>query len=114
MRAPDPFARRLALVAAGALAVRVAAAFGAKDNLVQGDAMIFHQVAQNIADGEGFTQAFADAPTAEHPPGWEVVLAAADLVGGNGYFSHRLLGAAIGTVTVVLIGLLGRRVAAER
>jgi 4-amino-4-deoxy-L-arabinose transferase-like glycosyltransferase len=110
MRAPEPFVRRLALVAAGALGVRVAAVLGARDNLVQGDAMIFHQVAQNIADGEGFTQAFADEPTAEHPPGWELVLAAADLVGANGYTSHRLLGALIGTVTVVLIGLLGRRV----
>src|SRR5688500_10484137 len=99
----------LAAVAAGALGVRVAAAFGARDHLVQGDAMIFHQVAQNLADGDGFRQAFEDAPTAEHPPAWEVVLAAADLVGGNGYLSHRLLGAAIGTVTVVLIGLLGRR-----
>ena len=110
MRALRSFERRLALVAAGALGVRVAAAFGARDHLVQGDAMIFHQVAQNLADGEGFTQAFAAEPTAEHPPGWEVVLAAADLLGGNGYLSHRLLGALIGTVTVVLIGLLGRRV----
>src|SRR5687768_3178814 len=72
--------------------------------------MVFHQVAQHLADGDGFAQAFRDEPTAEHPPGWEVVLAAADLVGGNGYLSHRLLGALIGTVTVVLIGLLGRRV----
>jgi 4-amino-4-deoxy-L-arabinose transferase-like glycosyltransferase len=78
---------------------------------VQGDAMVFHQVAQHLADGDGFRQAFRDAPTAEHPPGWEVVLAAANLAGGNGYLSHRLVGAVIGTVTVVLIGLLGRRVA---
>jgi 4-amino-4-deoxy-L-arabinose transferase-like glycosyltransferase len=104
------FERRLAAVAAGALGVRVAAALGARDHLVQGDAMVFHQVAQHLADGDGFMQAFRAQPTAEHPPGWEVVLAAADLLGGNGYLSHRLLGAAIGTVTVVLIGLLGRRV----
>jgi hypothetical protein len=105
-----PFARRLALIAGGALGVRVAAAFAARDQLVQGDAMVFHQVAQHLADGDGFMPAFRAEPTAEHPPGWEVVLAAADLVGGNGYLSHRLLGAVIGTVTVVLIGLLGRRV----
>ena len=110
MRRLGPFERRLAAVAVGGLAVRVAAAFGARDHLVQGDAMVFHQVAQHLADGDGFMQAFRAEPTAEHPPGWEVVLAAADLLGGNGYFSHRLLGAAIGTVTVVLIGLLGRRV----
>jgi hypothetical protein len=98
-------------IAAVALGVRVAAAFAARDQLVQGDAMVFHQVAQHLADGDGFMQAFRAEPTAEHPPGWEGVLAAADLVGGNGYLSHRILGAVIGTVTVVLIGLLGRRVA---
>lgn len=108
-RSAGRFERWLAAVAVGGLGVRVAAAFGARDQLVQGDAMVFHQVAQRLADGEGFVQAFRDQPTAEHPPGWELVLAAADLLGGNGYFSHRLLGAAIGTVTVVLIGLLGRR-----
>ena len=97
-------------MAALALAVRVAAALGARDHLVQGDAMVFHRVAQHLADGDGFMQAFRAEPTAEHPPGWEVVLAAADLVGANGYLAHRLLGAVIGTVTVVLIGLLGRRV----
>lgn len=107
------FERRLAAVAAVALGVRVAAALGARDHLVQGDAMVFHQVAQHLADGDGFMQAFRAQPTAEHPPGWEVVLAGADLLGGNGYLSHRLLGAAIGTVTVVLIGLLGRRVGAS-
>ena len=114
MPALGTFERRLAAVGAVALGVRVAAAFGSRDHLVQGDAMVFHQVAQNLADGEGFRQAFTDAPTAEHPPGWEVVLAAADLAGANGYLSHRLLGALIGTVTVVLIGLLAARLAGPR
>jgi 4-amino-4-deoxy-L-arabinose transferase-like glycosyltransferase len=111
VRIPGSFAQRLGVIAAGGLAVRVAAALATDDHLVQGDAMVFHQVAQHLADGDGFRQAFRDAPTAEHPPGWEVVLAAANLAGGNGYLSHRLVGAVIGTVTVVLIGLLGRRVA---
>jgi 4-amino-4-deoxy-L-arabinose transferase-like glycosyltransferase len=111
VQVPGSFAQRLAVVAAGGLALRVAAAVATNDHLVQGDAMVFHQVAQHLADGDGFRQAFRDGPTAEHPPGWEVVLAAANLVGGNGYLSHRLVGAVLGTVTVVLIGLLGRRVA---
>lgn len=106
-----PFERRLAAVAVGALGVRVAAALSARDFLVQGDAFIFHHVAQGLADGRGFSQVFEPGPTAEHPPGWEVLLAAADLLGANGYFSHRLIGAVIGTLTVVLIGLLGRAVA---
>lgn len=105
------FERRVAVVAAGALALRAGAALLVDDHPVQGDAMVFHQVAQHLADGQGFMQAFRAAPTAEHPPAWEVVLAGADLIGGNGYLSHRMLGAVIGTVTVVLIALLGRRLA---
>src|SRR4051794_32823852 len=114
VRRPDGFQWRLAVIAAGALGVRVAAAIATNDHLVQGDAMTFHQVAQHLADGQGFRQPFAGMPTAEHPPAWEVVLAAADRLGANGYFAHRLIGALIGTATVVLVGLLGRRVAGAR
>lgn len=107
------FERALAAIATGALGVRVTAAFLSNDHGVQGDAEVFHLVAQHIADGNGFRQAFRDVPTAEHPPLWEIVLAGADLLGANGFLSHRLLGALIGTVTVVLIGLLGRRLAGD-
>jgi 4-amino-4-deoxy-L-arabinose transferase-like glycosyltransferase len=100
-------------VAVAALAIRVWAALTLDHPVVQGDAMTFHQVAQHLADGEGFRAAFEDVPTAEHPPGWEIVLAAADLVGGNGYTTHRLIGALIGTLTVIGIGFLGRRVAGD-
>ena len=99
------------LVAVAALGIRLAAAVSAEDFLVQGDAFVFHHVAQGVADGQGFHVLGGPAPTAEHPPGWEIMLAAADLVGANGYFSHRLLGTLLGTMTVVLIGLLGRAVA---
>jgi 4-amino-4-deoxy-L-arabinose transferase-like glycosyltransferase len=105
------FERRLAIVAAGALVLRCVFAVLANDHGVQGDAQVFHLVAQHLADGDGFRQAFRDLPTAEHPPLWEIVLSGADLAGVNGFLGHRLLGALIGTVTVVLIGLLGRRLA---
>jgi len=105
------FERRVAAIAAAGLALRVAAALSARDLLVQGDAMAVHQIAQGLADGEGFRQAFASAPTAEYPPGWAVLLAAADLLGANGYLSHRLIGALLGTLLVVLVGALGRALA---
>src|SRR4051794_32286647 len=114
VRRPDAFELRLAAIAAVALAVRVVAAIVTNDHLVQGDAMTFHQVAQHLADGQGFHKAFSSGPTAEHPPAWEVVLAAADKAGANGYLAHRLLGGLIGTVTVVLIGLLGRAAGGAR
>jgi asparagine N-glycosylation enzyme membrane subunit Stt3 len=110
----DGFGRRLLLLALGALAVRVVAAIATNDHLVQGDAMTFHQVAQHLADGEGFRAPFTAGRTAEHPPAWELVLAAADKLGAAGYLAHRLIGALLGTVTVVLVGLLGRAVAGAR
>lgn len=115
-RRSGAFERGLGLIALVALAVRGAYAVWNRAFLVQGDAMTFHQVAQHLADGAGFIQPFTVPvqPTAEHPPLWEVVLAGADLVGANGYLSHRLLGALIGTATVVLIGLLARAVAGPR
>src|SRR3954469_25001270 len=91
VRRPDGFELRLAAIATAALAIRVVAAIVTNDHLVQGDAMTFHQVALQLADGHGFHQPFASAPTAEHPPAWEVVLAFADRLGVNGYLGHRLL-----------------------
>src|SRR3954470_14388053 len=108
------FEARLLLLALGALAVRVVAAIATNDHLVQGDAMTFHQVAQHLADGEGFRAPFTAGRTAEHPPAWELMLAAADKLGAGGYLAHRLIGAVLGTVTVVLVGLLGRAVAGAR
>ena len=113
MRLPGRFGPLLALVGVGALAVRVIAALTLDHPPVIGDAMTFHQVAQHLADGQGFRAAFEDRPTAEHPPGWFLVLAAADRLGGNGYLTHRMIGALIGTLTVVGVGLLGRRVAGD-
>src|SRR6059058_2697581 len=59
VRRPDGFEVRLAAIAAVALAIRVAAAVITRPHLVQGDAMTFHQVAQHLADGQGFHQAFS-------------------------------------------------------
>ena len=111
MRLPGSFRRQLAVVAAAALVLRVVAAVLTMDHEIQGDAQVFGLVAQGLADGDGFSRPFQEGPTAEHPPGWEVVLAAANLAGADSELAHRLLGAVLGTVTVVLIGLLGRRVA---
>lgn len=106
------FERRLAAIAAGAFVLRAVAAL-TTNQTVQGDALSVHRVAQHLANGDGFRQALVDEPTAEYPPLWQVVLAGADVVGASGYTAHRLLGALIGTITVVLVGLLARRVAGD-
>jgi 4-amino-4-deoxy-L-arabinose transferase-like glycosyltransferase len=111
----SPFTRYLGLIALLALAVRTVNAIQHRDFQVLGDALTFHLVGQGLADGKGFVEAFPPGgPTAEHPPGFELFLALFDRLGANGYLAHRLILGAVGTGTVVLIGLLGRRIAGDR
>jgi 4-amino-4-deoxy-L-arabinose transferase-like glycosyltransferase len=97
----------LASIGAAGLVVRVIACYLARNHLVSGDAFVYEAVGRSLAQGDDIT--LFGEPTAQHPPLWEVVLGGADLVGVNGTLSHRLIGAVLGTLTVVLLGLLGRR-----
>ncbi len=109
------FAKLLGLIALGALAIRWLYAYDIRDYLVQGDAMTFHLVGQGLADGKGFVEHVPPGgPTAEHPPGLFVLWAFVDKLGANGYLAHRMVLGALGTGTVVLLGLLGRRIGGDR
>jgi 4-amino-4-deoxy-L-arabinose transferase-like glycosyltransferase len=111
---PVSFRGRLAIVAFAALAVRTAATLYHHDYPVIGDALTFHLEGGHLAHGEGFRRIFEDVPTAEHPPLFIVLLAVFDLLGADGFLSQKLLLGLVGTTTVVLVGLLGRRVAGDR
>ena len=108
------FRARLALVALLGLAVRLLAAWVNRDWPVIGDALTYHLEGGYLADGQGFRRAYEDLPTAEHPPGHIVVLALADLLGVDGTAGQKAFMGGVGTITVVLIGLLGRRVGGPR
>jgi hypothetical protein len=109
------FAKLLALIAVAALAVRWLYDVHIRDFAVLGDALTFHHVAQGLADGRGFHEYLPPGgPTAEHPPMMELFLAAVDRLGFNSFLAHRLALGVVGTATVVLLGLLGRRVGGER
>lgn len=119
----SPFARRFALILAGALAVRLVYTIAGPGNAYSegptGDSFFFHTIANLIADGQGFVSPFAlqelgrVQPTAEHPPLWPLVLSAASELGGNGLLSHRLVGVPLGVATVGVLGLIGRRLAGD-
>ena len=79
-----------------------------------GDALTFHLEGGHLAHGEGFRRIFEDVPTAEHPPLFIVLLAAFTLSGAGGILAQKLLLGVVGAATVVLVGLLGRKVAGER
>jgi 4-amino-4-deoxy-L-arabinose transferase-like glycosyltransferase len=110
-----PFEKRLGLIALVALAIRWVYAYAIRDFLVQGDAMTYHLVGQGLADGRGFVEAVPPGgPTAEHPPVLFVFWALLDKLGANGFLAHRMALGLVGVGTVILIGLLARRVGGDR
>jgi 4-amino-4-deoxy-L-arabinose transferase-like glycosyltransferase len=119
-RRPSPFISRLAGIAAAGLVVRVAyTLLIAKDTSGIGDFFFYHGQANLLADGKGFIHPLfylegITAPSAEHPPLWPLVLSVTSFLGGTGFEAHRLTGCVLGALAIVVVGLIGRRVAGER
>lgn len=84
-----------------------------------GDAHAYHVLAANLAEGRGYIRPYeweADGSriaTAEYPPALPTVLAAGHVVGITSTAGQRLLLAAVGALTVGLIGLVGRRLGGD-
>jgi 4-amino-4-deoxy-L-arabinose transferase-like glycosyltransferase len=114
------FVLRLAPLLALALGLRLGySLLIVKTQPLLGDGLEFHNLAYSIADHGRYAQATFLTPghvlpTADKPPLYPFVLALFTLVAGHGWIPHQVAGALIGTGTVLLVGLLGRRVAGER
>ena len=85
------------------------------------DQFYFNALPLLLADGHGFINPFvyvfqdhAVRATAEHPPLHSVVLAGLAELGGRSADAQRLTGAVFGAGTIVVAGLLARRLAGER
>ncbi|MFZ1993580.1 MAG: glycosyltransferase family 39 protein, partial [Solirubrobacteraceae bacterium] len=118
---PSTFAGRLTAVAALGLVLRAAYLYGPARHVVGiGDWWFYHWQPGLIVNGHGFTdpwQLLAThryRPSAAHPPLYSILLSGLYLLGGHGTLIQRSLGLALGTITLVLVGLLGRRVGGER
>jgi len=87
---------------------------------VGGDSRYYHEGANLLAKGKGFIDPylFLDAgkavQAADHPPLYIVYLALFSLVGLTGATAHMLASAAVGVITVIVIGLVGREIAGPR
>jgi hypothetical protein len=107
-------------------AARVAYALATRDpDGFTGDALWYHLVANNLADGHGYVVPFQfvssfdvhlgiganPVPTAFHLPLLPTVLAGFSVVGLDSEEAHLVVGCACGALTIVLVGLLGRRLA---
>lgn len=98
------------------IGLRVAfAAFWATDVPLRGDAPYFQQTASALAAGHGYVRPVGHPgitlPTAGHPPFFPAVLASLDLVGIRSVDAHRIALAFISSLGIIIVALLGRRVA---
>jgi 4-amino-4-deoxy-L-arabinose transferase-like glycosyltransferase len=108
-------------IVAVAVAVRLVYVYVlAPDVVGAGDWHYFHWQANLIASGHGFIEPYSymftgeSIPSASHPPLWTVLLAGVSKLGFTHPHAHRAVGAFVGGGTVLVLGLLGRRVAGER
>jgi 4-amino-4-deoxy-L-arabinose transferase-like glycosyltransferase len=111
------FALALGGIGAAALVIRLAFVRIVDPKVpALGDATAYHLLAMQLAKGDGYIRPY-DAqllhlvrPTAEYPPLFPALLAVAYRFGAHSVTAQREFVAFVGVVTVVLIGLLGRRV----
>ena len=109
------FARRLAAIAAGGLAVRLLYVLALTPHLRgHGDSSYYHALANLLADGRGFVEPGNGTPTALHPPLFPLLLALPSVLGLDSYLAHRVAVSLMGTGTIIAVGIVARRVAGER
>ncbi len=115
------FGRRLALIVAAGVAVRVLYLLTIGRGVEGfGDWHFYHWQAGLIADGRGFLEPYrllesgAEIPSAGHPPLYPLALSVVSLLGGDSELAHRFLGVPLGAVTLVLLGLVGRHLGGPR
>ena len=110
----------------------------AADNQLSGDASSYHLTANIFADGLGFTEPFRylfgaiDSvpvegelievitpighiePTAGHPPMWTLLLSIGSFLGFTTVFQQQIFSIFFGIPSIILAGLIGRRIVSER
>jgi 4-amino-4-deoxy-L-arabinose transferase-like glycosyltransferase len=108
----------LLAIAGGALAVRLVYALAIAPGIVGlDDDSFFHSTALELADGHGYVGTISvfvfgeKPPTASHPPLYPLVLSFLARLGGRGVDAQRMIGVCAGSLTVVAVGLMARRVA---
>jgi len=114
------FTRRLAIIAAVSVAIRVAyIVLERRDAPVQGDGLYYHYGANLLAQGHGFIVPLEyvkglTLQAADHPPLYLLWLAATSVFGVESPLTHMLWTCVLGTATVVVLGFVGREAIGPR
>ena len=119
---PQKFWRLLIAIAVAGIAIRTGFVLGFKRHFVlRSDNFVYHHTANLMVEGKGIinpVQYFAKpsviTPMADHPPAYWFYLAAWSALGFKSVLSHQLVTCLLGGVTVILAGLIGRRLANAR
>jgi 4-amino-4-deoxy-L-arabinose transferase-like glycosyltransferase len=108
--------RPLIAVAAGAFVLRLIYALAVAPDIVEfTDDLFYHLTSLQLADGRGYIEGFfVTRPTAAHPPLYPLGLAAIARLGGRSVDAQRILGVCAGTGTVLVVALIGTRLAGRR
>ena len=111
------FAIALGAIALVALGIRIAFVVAVAPSVPRlGDASAYHLLAEHLARGGGYIRPFDNAllhlqrATAEYPPLFPALLSLPARLGAHSVEQQRIFVAFIGSGTVALVGLLGRRV----
>ena len=86
----------------------------APDLPARGDTLLYHFLANGIADGDGYARPFSElmtgapVPTASYPPLYPLYLSVFSFAGLDSLDAHRAVSCLLGPVAVVLVGLVGR------
>ena len=133
------FATALLLITLAGLGLRLAFIYTAAPEKLGGDAIYYHEGANLLADGKGYIDPFRYLfggkeevtlasgevkevitpvghvePTAGHPPVYVTYLAAFSFFGLDTVRDHQVASALLGSVSIVLAGLLGRSLLGDR
>ena len=88
--------------------------------VVRSDGYRFHWGAIFLADGKGFLNPLSfflggvRVPDTGHPPGWTILLVGATKIGLRTWLEHAFFASVIGTVTIVMIGLVCKAIFGPR
>jgi 4-amino-4-deoxy-L-arabinose transferase-like glycosyltransferase len=109
------FPRWLAAIAAGGLLVRLVYVLALTPHLRGlGDATYYSRLANLLADGHGFVDPGNGTATALHPPLFPLLLAPFSWLGLDSYQGQRVVVCLVGAATIVVVGLVARRLAGDR